>query len=418
MINSTLPPEFPTNKPLSKNAIKKQKRLETRKEARQEKKRAKQEAKKLEQEETKVLQALCDVVELPLMDTIEGASTQSRREWITDSFKKAQAQTNIRVMVDLSFEDLMSESELKSISSQVAYCYNANRYAIQPVKLDFVGIKQHSFTRKKLEEMHAYESWESGGIVTLSEGVPYQDEKLREVNNYVYLTADSENKIEALDANSVYIIGGIVDRNRHKGLTKDLAAKFGLKTARLPLDEYKIYKVLTTNHCLDLILEVLASGRNDWKQAVERVVPSRKYGEEEEERAAQQEQAADMLVCQQVHSSLTNYLFSNANHLIVLWNEYSANDLDLPVRSALCGSLVGVSFDKSQRGDCLRMKEALVKRLATPRKSYLKYVFFKLNPAMAAGNSESFIAQCNILYYDLRSTWRFVFAFGIYIRLL
>jgi tRNA (guanine9-N1)-methyltransferase len=39
----------------------------------------------------------------------------------------------------------------------------------------------------------------------------------------VYLTADSENLITDLDTDKVYVIGGIVDHNRHKLLTYNKA---------------------------------------------------------------------------------------------------------------------------------------------------------------------------------------------------
>ena len=35
----------------------------------------------------------------------------------------------------------------------------------------------------------------------------------------MYLTADAEEEVEELEEDKVYIIGGLVDRNRHKNLT-------------------------------------------------------------------------------------------------------------------------------------------------------------------------------------------------------
>lgn len=71
----------------------------------------------------------------------------------------------------------------------------------------------------------------------------------------IYLTADApatkEHIVENIESSKVYIIGGLVDRNRHKGLTYRKADELGLRTARLPIEENVTLigsPSLTTNH--------------------------------------------------------------------------------------------------------------------------------------------------------------------------
>lgn len=54
----------------------------------------------------------------------------------------------------------------------------------------------------------------------------------------VYLTADSPEQIETLDKDSLYIIGGIVDRNRYPQLCLEKARSLDVRTAKLPISEY------------------------------------------------------------------------------------------------------------------------------------------------------------------------------------
>ena len=54
----------------------------------------------------------------------------------------------------------------------------------------------------------------------------------------VYLTADSKNEIKELDSEDVYIIGGIVDRNRYTNLALDKADQEGIRHGRLPIGDF------------------------------------------------------------------------------------------------------------------------------------------------------------------------------------
>ena len=70
------------------------------------------------------------------------------------------------------------------------------------------------------------------------------------------MTADSPNVITELDINDVYIIGGIVDRNRYLNLTFDKAKKEGIRHAKLPIGDYMKLQssaVLTVNHVVDIM---------------------------------------------------------------------------------------------------------------------------------------------------------------------
>ena len=53
----------------------------------------------------------------------------------------------------------------------------------------------------------------------------------------IYLTADAEEVLHDLDTDCAYIIGGIVDRNRLKGITQRKAQEMQIRSARLPINE-------------------------------------------------------------------------------------------------------------------------------------------------------------------------------------
>lgn len=206
------------------------------------------------------------------------------------------AQQSPRIAIDINgFEELMTHQEKASMVSQVSYSYAANKSAPIPAQLHIVG--KSPFLLERLQRMGS-EHWKEWNALL-------DDRPLQEVfpdkSQLVYLSADSENEIQELDPSKVYIIGGIVDRNRHKNLCSTKATELGLTTAKFSLQKHHPNsgaRVLTTNHCVDILLEFLAS--QQWPQAFQRCIPVRKIkdraakkegdGEEEEEQEEEEQE--------------------------------------------------------------------------------------------------------------------------------
>uniref|UniRef100_A0A914XTD3 tRNA (guanine(9)-N(1))-methyltransferase n=1 Tax=Plectus sambesii TaxID=2011161 RepID=A0A914XTD3_9BILA len=93
----------------------------------------------------------------------------------------------------------------------------------------------------------------------------------------VYLTSESENVIETLTEDKVYVIGGLIDHNSQKGLCHRLAVEKGVAHGRLPIDEYvqmKTRQVLTINQVFDILARFTESA--NWKDAFFSAIPKRK----------------------------------------------------------------------------------------------------------------------------------------------
>ncbi|EHA48505.1 tRNA (guanine-N(1)-)-methyltransferase [Pyricularia oryzae 70-15] len=238
--------------------------------------------------------------------------------------EKARPQTvPVTFIMDCDFEQYMNDKELVSLSSQVVRSYSENRKSriqahlvvcpwggklkerfettlanhhkgwknIQFLDQDFVQAGKAALELMKgpnggkligalapkedtvMEDAHA-----SGAEKTLEDPTPVPEpEKELAESSIVYLTSDSPYTLERLEPNTSYVIGGIVDRNRQKGLCYKRACENGVRTAKLPITDYLVMasrQVLTTNQVLEIMLKWLECG--DWKVAFQYVIPKRK----------------------------------------------------------------------------------------------------------------------------------------------
>ncbi|KAI9247317.1 guanine-N1-methyltransferase [Sporodiniella umbellata] len=178
---------------------------------------------------------------------------------------------NVGVLFDCSFSELMLDKEINSLRQQICRSYTANVRAQKlSMKMSLTSMD------KKLTDMFDakasnWKNWRN--VDFFSEPLTEKFDK----ENLVYLTADSENVVRELEEGKTYIVGAIVDKNRHKNICKEKAEKEGIKTARLPIGDYMSFasrKVLTVNQVVEIMIKWLDC--NDWKEAFEQVIPSRK----------------------------------------------------------------------------------------------------------------------------------------------
>ncbi|EPS26936.1 hypothetical protein PDE_01876 [Penicillium oxalicum 114-2] len=230
----------------------------------------------------------------------EEAVQALRKQWETTRSKsKRSTLLPLSIVIDCGYDDLMNPHERISLAGQLTRSYSENSRAMWRSHLMF------SSFNKQLKErfdnvLSPYRNWKGIRIIqedfvhaaeiakeqmTSPKGGklvgPFADEAdaKPEDGEVIYLSSDSDNVLTELKPYCTYIIGGLVDKNRHKAVCYKSAVSKGLKTAKLPIGDYiqmTSRQVLTTNHVVDIMLKWLELG--DWGEAFMQVLPPRKGG--------------------------------------------------------------------------------------------------------------------------------------------
>jgi tRNA (guanine9-N1)-methyltransferase len=256
--------------PLSKKQLKRQRRLEKLMEVKKRRKSQEKEAKRakaiaagrdLEEERRQVEQR-----------TKDGEGKRQRDEaWLQK--KLPMANNAFEVCLDCCYEDDMTLKEINSLVLQMRYCYSNNRQK----PCFFAATSVTGKTLDHLKNVSGYEQWGNRAFTITDQSMEeyYKDR----MDRIVYLTSDSETTLHTLDNSKIYVIGGIVDRNRLKKAALNRADALGVATAKLPIDEHMkmmgATRVLTCNHVFEILQHCRFNG-NDWKKALVEVLPKRK----------------------------------------------------------------------------------------------------------------------------------------------
>ncbi|KAL2194825.1 guanine-1-methyltransferase-domain-containing protein [Corynascus similis CBS 632.67] len=303
------------DKPLSKNQLKRLRRKQQWEEYKQDR-RAKRKDKRHERQARKREEKEARIAEAKAAGVDPATVLPQKEPW-------KYRPVPVSFIIDCDFEQYMREQELVSLSSQLVRSYAMNRKAKYQAGLHFSSWKGKLKERFETVLKNAHHNWKNvsfhegnfkeaakqahaqmtgpdgGEVIDLirpSEGrqdispdndddgginptteTEAEDEGVDQ--SVVYLTSESPYTLERLEANTSYVIGGIVDKNREKGLCYKRAKEFKVRTAKLPIGEYMAMQsrfVLTTNQVVEIMAKWLECG--NWGQAFLEVIPKRKGG--------------------------------------------------------------------------------------------------------------------------------------------
>ncbi|OTA55152.1 hypothetical protein K449DRAFT_338005 [Hypoxylon sp. EC38] len=311
--------------PLSKNQLRKLRRQKMWEEKKKEKRDVRKQ-KRRDKKERKLLEREAEIA---------AAAAEGREPILEEKpHREPVIKVPVTVIIDCQFEKYMMEKELVSLGNQVTRCYSDNKNAKHPVHLFISSYGGQMKKRNETVLNNQHKNWknihfvEGDFVDAAAEAKTLMNEMAEDqlidvlaqgkesdaisLSNYsedskkkqktapapepeaddvdksiVYLTADSPYTIDRLEPNTCYVIGGLIDKNREKGLCYKIARQRNVRTAKLPIGDFMVMStrhVLATNHVLEIMLQWLQTG--DWRTAFMKVIPQRKGGKLKEDTSA------------------------------------------------------------------------------------------------------------------------------------
>lgn len=262
------------SKTQQKKLLKRQKWLQTRPERR----KLEREKKKLKRQQAAMEKAAVDSGDNQ-DDTPDMLKTHSKKVWKT----MKESQNKFRVVIDLDFEDYMTENEISKATQQVGRIYSLNRHSDQPCQLYISSLKGKILDRFAITNA-GFKSWDINH--SEKDYLELFDDRANDIDfkkQFIYLSGDADETLPSVedllkDETKIFVIGGLVDHNRHKNLCYMRAREKGIPTARLPVQENVTLcqrHIFSTVTVFEIMLQVLCYKRS-WGDALRSAIPKRK----------------------------------------------------------------------------------------------------------------------------------------------
>ncbi|KAK4526642.1 hypothetical protein GAYE_SCF26G4558 [Galdieria yellowstonensis] len=222
-------------------------------------------------------------------NTANTLSASSKRWSKKELREKVLKESNFKICVDLgggevSWDKVQTDREIVSLVKQLEHCCSLNKKAVinnqKPVSMYIVGAEE----RIKRQLDISCPMWAKWPVVW--EGEDFLHNCLEDI---VYLSYDATELLGMresdgsytecdLDSNKLYVIGGLVDRNRLKGAAQQRATSLGVRCAKLPLENFFKLQHGTSILSVLSVFQILLLKCNNytWKEAFMKAVPERK----------------------------------------------------------------------------------------------------------------------------------------------
>ncbi|XP_053155986.1 tRNA methyltransferase 10 homolog B [Hemicordylus capensis] len=188
-------------------------------------------------------------------------------------------ETGPRLCIDLSMTSHMTKKEISRLAAQIRRLYGSNKKAQRPFWLFLTGFMRNSPIYEACLRMN--DGFTNYLMDVTSES--YID--LFPLETIVYLTPDSENALDEVDPQKVYVLGGLVDESIQKRLTFQRAQEQRLHTVRLPIQEYMVKNANVKNYhsttlAINQVFDALSTfyETKSWEEALKAAVsPGKGY---------------------------------------------------------------------------------------------------------------------------------------------
>ncbi len=188
------------------------------------------------------------------------------------------------LVFDFQFEDTMNAKGKKSSLLQTKFSYSilrAAHFPLVPIMRGDPAVKDN-FCIEGLREFDGLRKYPP--MITVAPWAEFTASLGG--RKVVYLTPDTDTVLWDFEPDTAYVVGAFVDHNSKKGLTREFADKYGVATARLPIQECvdtkDLCRVLTINHVVESMTRFAAC--RDWRKALDETLPIRRRNESDQKK--------------------------------------------------------------------------------------------------------------------------------------